>query len=149
MVNQVISTPHIKVGFDKGDQLNGLATMMIQYLQQNLDEFEHKRKQASGIQATVCVEVQNGVSITISFEKALIRVKNGSTDKADLYLSGSFARMAGILAGKLNPLTELIKNNINVRPLLRRPIRSYKIIRFLRMPSEFKIQADRPSRRIF
>jgi hypothetical protein len=132
----VKSTSRITVSSPDKDNLNGLGKMIIQYLEQNFEDFAYKTKQALGIHGRVVVEVEQGIAITISFEGERIRIMNGIGHGRTLQLAGRFSVFANVLSGKSNPLVEVFKGHIKIKSFLKRPIQSLKIFRFLKVPSE-------------
>jgi hypothetical protein len=118
------------------ESLNGLGKMMIQYLEQNLEDFPFKTKQALGIRGRLVVEVEQGIAITISFEGERIRIENGVAHVTALHLAGPFSVLANVLSGKSSPLIEVVKGHIKVKSFLKRPVQSLKIFLFLKLPAE-------------
>jgi hypothetical protein len=136
----------ISVNSPPGENLNGLGMMIQQYLEQNFADFEHKVEAALRIRGRVCVEVEKGIATTLSFEGERILIENGSAERLDLHLQGSYLLLSKILTGKANPFVEVMRGNIKLRALPRRPVQSLKILRFLKIPPELLIEPG-PSKR--
>jgi putative sterol carrier protein len=141
------SQPRVTVGFREGERLNGLGMMMVQYLEQNLADFEYKAQQGLSIRGRVSVEVEKGVAITTCFEGDHIQVENGVCGNPDLFLRSSFITLSEVLSGKANPFKELLRGKVKLGALPRRPIQSLKILRFLRIPRELLLDQPPPSRK--
>jgi len=120
--------------------LNGLGMMMLQYLEQNISEFESKSRKALSLRGVVTIEVEKGITSTLSFMGEKILVQNGSGLKPDLYLQGPFLIFSRILSGQANPYLELLKRNIKLKKWPTHPIRCIKIIKFLKIPTGFTPQ---------
>jgi len=141
------SQPRVTVGSREGERLNGLGMMMVQYLEQNLADFEYKAQQGLNIRGRVSVEVEKGIAITTCFEGDHIQVENGVCGNPDLFLRSSFITLSEVLSGKANPFKELLRGKVKLGALPRRPIQSLKILRFLRIPRELLLDQPPPSRK--
>ncbi len=120
--------------------LNGLGMMMLQYLEQNFNDFEYKSRQASRLRGRVTIEVERGIASTFSFMGEKILIQNGSGPRPDLYLQGPFLIFSRILSGQANPFWELLKKNIKLKKWPTHPIRCIKILNFLKIPAGFTPQ---------
>jgi hypothetical protein len=123
-----------------GERLNGLGMMMLQYLEQNFNEFENKSRKALGLRGVVTIEVEKGIASTLSFMGPKIFIKNGIGPNPDLHLNGPYLTFAKILSGQANPFTELLKRNIKLKSWPKRPIQCLKIMNFLKIPSGYTPQ---------
>jgi hypothetical protein len=132
----------VAVTSQSGEHLNGLGKMMLQYLEQNLEDFPSKAKQALGIRGRLVVKVEQEIAITLSFEGEKIQVDNGVSNRADFYLAGPFLLLVNVLSGRSNPFLEVVKGHIRVKPFFKRPIQALKILRFLKIPSGFMISTN-------
>ena len=124
----------------EGQSLNGLGMMIQQYLEQNFADFDHKVEAGRRIRGRVCVEVEKGIATTVSFQGEEIRIENGAGENLDLYLQSSYLLLANILSGKANPFLEIIRGNIKLRGIPRKPIQSLKVLSFLKIPPELLIE---------
>jgi putative sterol carrier protein len=125
-----------------GVKLNGLGSIMDQYLKQNLADIGYKVKQAQDIDGSISIEIENSIAVTVFFEGNRIRIENGIVSRPDLHLISSYALLASVLSGKANPLIEIIRGNIKLGRFLKRPIQAIKMLRFFKIPSEFRIQTS-------
>jgi putative sterol carrier protein len=137
--------PRISVCSLGEERLNGLGTMMLQYLEQNFADFEYKIKEGLRLRGCVAVEVDKGIATSIYFRGERIEIANGVSDHPDLYLKSSYLLLAAVLSGKANPYMELIRGKIKLKAWPKRPYQSYKILRFLKVPSE--LLQEKPSSR--
>jgi len=125
-----------------GVKLNGLGAILDQYLKQNLADIGYKVKQAQKINGSIGIEIENSIAVTVYFEGNRIRIENGVGSRPDLYLISSYALLANVLAGKANPLIEIFRGNIKLGRFIKRPIQALKMLRFFKIPSEFRIQTS-------
>jgi hypothetical protein len=133
-------SPRVSVRAAEGQSLNGLGMMLLQYLEQNLDEFDHKVEAALRLRGRVSVEVEKGIATTVSFHGDAIEIENGVGANPDLHLKASYLLLTKILSGKANPYAEVIRGNIKVLALPRRPIQSLKVLGFLKIPPELLLE---------
>jgi hypothetical protein len=131
-----VSTNPISICFQEGQNPNGLGMMMGQYLEQNLAEFSKKVRQGRRIRGSFAVEMEGGVAATITFEGDRIMIQNDVPAKPDLHLKGSYMVMSKVIAGQTNPFVELLRKHIRMASFPRRPLQCYRVLRFLRIPSE-------------
>ena len=136
MVNQ-----HVTVIYDQEETVNGLGTMIGQYLEQNIEEFENKRKQALKLDICTTVEMDKGIASTIRFSRDKIFIKNGVAEDSDMHMKGSYLTLANILTGKANPVKEILKKNVQIikHPLMK-PIQTFRLLSFLKIPKELLIK---------
>lgn len=126
----------------KAEQLlNGLGQMIQQYLEQNLEEFDYKVDQGLKLRGRVSVEVEKNIAVTVAFQGETIFLENGVTSHPDLHIRSSYLNLAKILAGTGSPLKELLRGNIKVCSIPRRPLQAIKILRFLKVPKELLVNA--------
>lgn len=98
----------------EGRQLNGQGMVMLQYLEQNLAAFEYKVEEGFRIRCRVSVAVDKGIAVTSTFMGERIILGNGVSRDSDLYLKSSYLHLTKVLAGKANPIWELLKGNIRL-----------------------------------
>ena len=130
----------IRVTAKDEENLNGLGQMMLQYLSQNIKEFEKKAKQAAKLQGTVSVEVGNNIATSLVFLGGEIQIHNGIAAEPDLHMKGSYLVLAKILSGSTGPLKELLAGGIKLKAWPRKPIESLRILSFLKTPPDFSAQ---------
>lgn len=133
-------TTPIDVCARDGQGLNGLGMMIQQYLEQNFADFDHKVEAGLRIRGRVCVEVEKGIATTVSFQGEKILIENGTGESLDLHLQSSYLLLSKVLTGKANPFFEVLRGNIKLRALPKKPVQSLKILRFLKIPPELLIE---------
>ena len=129
-----------------GEPLSGLGMMLLQYLEQNLAEFEDKANAALRLRGRVSVEVEKGIATTVSFLGDRILIENGVCRNPDLYLKSSYLLLSKVLSGKASPYAEVLRGNIKLLTVPKRPIQSLKVLGFLKIPPELLLE-PLPSKR--
>jgi len=143
------SSPRIRVAAPEGQSLNGLGMMIQQYLEQNLADFEDKVEAGLRIRGLVSVEVEKGIAVTLGFHGDRIVVENGVAPNPDLHLESSYLLLSKILSGKASPYVELLRGNIKLRTVPRRPFQSLRMLRFLEIPRELLLEKPLPKRNAY
>ncbi len=137
----------ITVEFMEGEKTNGLGMMIGQYLEQNLDEFEDKVKQARKLDIITSVEVEKGIAITITFSGNKILIQNDISEKSHLHLKSSYMTLADVLSGKINPVKGVISGEIKIEKLpLTKPFAALRLLNFLKIPEELLV--DTPEKAV-
>jgi hypothetical protein len=128
--------PIIKICGREDEKLNGLGNMILQFMQQEFGALEHKARTAREIKCKMSMEVEGGISVTISFEGDRILVENGVVGRPDLYMQGSYLLMTDILCGKVNAVFEVLKGNIKMKSIPRKPFQAFKVLGILKLDPE-------------
>lgn len=139
----------VAVSTVEGERLNGLGMMLVQYLEQNLAEFEQKVERALRLRGRVSVEVEKGVATTVSFLGDRILVENGVCRNPDLHIRGSYLLLARILSGKASPFREIARGNLKLARIPTRPVACLKTLAFLKVPSELLLEPEISRRRAY
>jgi putative sterol carrier protein len=127
----------ITVEFLANEKTNGLGMMIGQYLEQNLDEFEDKVRQARKLRIMTSVEVEKGIATTITFSPNRIFIQNGVSENAHLHLKSSYMTLADVLSGKINPVKGVVSGKIKIEKLpLTKPFAALRLLNFLKIPEE-------------
>ena len=132
--------PRVSVRAAEGQTLNGLGMMLLQYLEQNLGEFDRKVEAALRLRGRVSVEVEKEIATTLSFHGDAIEIENGVGPDPDLHLKSSYLLLSKILTGKASPYTEVLRGNIKLLAFPSRPIQSLKVLGFLKIPPELLLE---------
>ena len=117
----------------EGQKLNGLGNMILQFMQQEFSALDHKSETARKIRCKMSMEVEGGISVTVSFEGDQVLVENGIATRPDIYMKGSYLLMTDILCGKANPVMQLLKGKIKLMGIPRRPIQAFKVLGILKL----------------
>jgi hypothetical protein len=136
------SEPTIPIYQLEGQKLNGLGNMILQFMQQEIAASEQKSEKARKISCTMSMAVEGGISVTISFAGNRILVENGVILRPDMYMQGSYLLMTDILCGKVNPVFEVLKGNIKMKSIPRKPIQAFKVLGILKLDPEAEYVLD-------
>ncbi len=141
------SKSRITLVCNEKQNLNGLGMMILQYLDQNLTEFEDKVQEGLRIRGTFSVELEGGIASSIIFQGNQILIQNDVSSKPDLHLKGSYLLMSKVIVGQANPFIELLRKNIKLAAFPRRPIQSYRVLRFLKIPRKLLVDSKTSTRK--
>ena len=131
-----------------GEQpLNGMGMMILQYLEQNLADFEHKVEEGLRLQCCVTIEVDKGITTTVDFKGETIEVSNDAVPSPDLYLKSSYLLFANVLSGKANPVWETLRGKIKLKQLPKKPFQALRVLRFLKIPPELILETGEKRKR--
>jgi hypothetical protein len=117
----------------EGEDLNGLGMMVLQYLEQDFACFPYKAEAARRIRCRIGMEVDKGVAITVSFLGERVIVENGVRGNPDFHMKAPYLLLSRVLCGKASPVLELLRGNIKLLSLPRRPIQSFRVLRLLKI----------------
>jgi hypothetical protein len=130
----------ISIEYDQDEKVNGLGMMIGQYLEQNLEEFEDKVKQGLKLSINTSVEVEKGISTTIKFFGNRIFIQNGVSADTHLHLKSSYAVLAKVLSGTLNPATGVVGGEIKIIKIpTAKPFQAIRLLNFLKIPEELLV----------
>ncbi|MCL4553830.1 MAG: SCP2 sterol-binding domain-containing protein [Actinobacteria bacterium] len=108
--------------------------MVLQYLEQDLAEFEHKAQAARRVRCTIGMQVQGTpTAITVSFLGDRIVVENGIAGRPDLVFKGPYMLLADILCGRANPFAACLRGRLRFLSVPRRPFQALKVLRLLKV----------------
>lgn len=131
----------ISIVYAEGQKINGLGMMIGQYLEQNLEEFEDKVRQGLKLNISTSVEVEKQISTTIRFMGNKISIENGIPADTHLHLKSSYATLADVLSGKVNPFKGVIKREIKIiKFAFSKPFQALRVLKFLKIPEELLIE---------
>ncbi len=126
----------------EGQKLNGLGNMVMQFMQQEFGALDYKSDKARTINCKMSMEVEGGISISVSFEGDRILVENGVVERPDLYMQGPYMVMTDIICGKVSPVMEILKFNVKLKAFPRKPIQGFKILSILKIDPEAEYVLD-------
>ena len=105
--------PEVKV--KEGEQLNGLAAMLKETMDKNLQD-PKKYKAIEKVKGSVVIkETSSGVAVTIHFRQGEIEIQNDAIDKPNAYQEAGFENMAYISSGQLNPTMALLTGKVKAK----------------------------------
>lgn len=109
----------IEVRLAEGAQ-SGLASIVQQYLEQQISESAARRARAARLRGRLCLTATDyGVSVTVDFGPRFITVLDGVQCPVDASIAGSYSLLTGLLQGRANPLFEHLRGRLKVSASLR------------------------------
>ncbi len=95
---------------------SGLASIVQQYLEQQLGESQARRAKAARIRGRLGLTATDyGVSVTVDFGGASIAVSDGTRGPLDASIAGPYQSLTKLLQGRTNPLLEHLRGRLKVR----------------------------------
>ena len=95
---------------------SGLANIVQQYLEQNLEESEQRRRRALGLRGRVAMTAaDHEVTVTLDFRGEEIVIFDGPQEPLQASIAGPNRALVGLLQGEGNPLVEHLRGRLRVR----------------------------------
>jgi len=131
----VAATP-IRVRLADGAE-SGLANIVQQYLEQNLDDSETRRQRALGLRGRVAMTAtDHEITVTLDFRGEEIVIWDGACEPLQASIAGPHRALLGLLQGEGNPLLEHIRGRLRVRSSLRQPLLPLQVHGLMKLPPE-------------
>jgi hypothetical protein len=123
---------HVRLG--EGAQ-SGLANIVQQYLEQDLAEFEEKRRRASRLRGRVAMTASDhDATITLDFCGDEIVIWDGEKTPLDASIAGPYPTLVQLIQGRTNPIAGHLRGLLRVRSSLRNPLFPLKVHRLMKAP---------------
>lgn len=104
-----------EVKVKKGEELNGLGTMLKEIMDSNLKD-PKKCRSVEKLKASVVIrEATSGVAVTLHFKQGEIEMQNDAIDKPNAYQEAGFENMAYISSGQISPTMALLTGKVKAR----------------------------------
>jgi predicted lipid carrier protein YhbT len=127
---------HIEVRL-ASDAASGLASIMQQYLEQQLAECVRSRARAARIRgrfALIATDYKAGV--TVDFSGGEITIHDGMVEPIDARIAGPYAALTALIQGRTNPLIEHLRGRLRVSSSLWKPFLPLRLHRLMRLRPE-------------
>jgi hypothetical protein len=115
------------------DACDGLASIVQQFLQQQLDDSSKRRVRASRMHGRLGLTATDyGTSVTVDFRGDEIIVSDGSAELLDASIAGPYLSLTKLLQGRSNPLVEHLRKNLRVTSRLGNlffPLRVHRLMK--------------------
>jgi hypothetical protein len=115
------------------DASSGLASIVQQFLQQQLEESSKRRKRASRMRGRLGLTATDyQTSVTVDFRGDEIMVSDGSVEPLDASIAGPYKSLTKLLQGRSNPLVEHLRKHLKVRSRLGNlffPLRVHRLMK--------------------
>lgn len=112
---------------------SGLANIVCQYLEQDLAEFERKRRRAARLRGRVAMTASDhDTAVTLEFRGDEIVIHDGELGPLDASITGPHQALVKLLQGEAHPLVEHVRGRLRVRAKLRSmllPLRLHRLMK--------------------
>jgi hypothetical protein len=112
---------------------SGLAHIVCQYLEQDLAEFEGKRRRAARLRGRVAMTASDhDAAVTLEFRGDEIVIHDGAAAAVDASITGPHGALVKLLQGEAHPLLEHLRGRLRVHARLRSlllPLRLHKLMK--------------------
>jgi len=94
------------------DDLNGLGWTLKSLLDQNLERPD-VQKVVNKIEGTLVVtEKETDVSVTVSFHRGDLAIRNGAVQRPSASLSGGFEELSEVISGQIGPVRAVLTGRV-------------------------------------
>ena len=102
--------PEVKV--KKGEELNGLGTMLKETMDTNLKD-PKKYKSIEKLKGSVVIkESTSGVAVTLHLNQGQLEMQNDAIAKPTAYMEAGFENLAYICSGQLSPIVAMLTGKL-------------------------------------
>jgi hypothetical protein len=141
-VTLVAEPPAVAVRLEDGAE-SGLASIVQQYLEQDLAEFAGKRRLAQRLHGRLAMTADDyGTSVTVEFRGDEIAIWDGERPPLDARIVGPYRGLTRLLQGETNPLVEHLRGRLHVRSTLRKPFFPFHVHSLMKLPPEAKARRN-------
>jgi len=131
----LVATP-VRVRLADGTE-SGLANIVQQYLEQNLEESDRRRRRALGLRGRVAMTAaDHEITVTLDFRGSEIVIWDGECGPLQASIAGPHRALVGLLQGEGNPLLEHLRGRLRVRSSLRKPFFPLQVHGLMKLPPE-------------
>ncbi len=117
-----------------GGASSGLASIVEQYLTQQLSESEARRRRAARIRGRLSLTATDyDISVTVEFGGGAIAIWDGVQAPLDTKIAASYRTLTQLIQGRANPLVEHFRGRLKVTSRIRKillPIRVHRLMKF-------------------
>jgi hypothetical protein len=137
-------TDRIKVTLKEDGEPSGLAMMMLQYFEQNINDFDYKSKQASRITGTAAIEATEGdVGVTLHFKGDQIEIADGCLPDVNMFVRGGIFDITELATGASGgALRKIVSGKLTIESAWKHPLFALRVARFMSLPKEMRTNAD-------
>ena len=112
---------------------SGLASIVQQFIAQQLDESPKRRRRASRIRGRLgLIATDHDTSVTVEFGDFAIAVRDGTQEPLDASIAGTHRALTRLLQGEANPIIEHVRGRLKVTSKMRNlflPMRVYRLMK--------------------
>jgi putative sterol carrier protein len=109
-----------EVKLKRGEELNGLGTMLKEIMDANLKD-PMKYRSIEKVKGSVVIkESTSGVAVTLHLDQGELELQNDAIARPTAYMEAGFENLAHISSGQLNPILAMLTGRLKSRgnPLL-------------------------------
>jgi len=120
---------------------SGLANIVQQFLEQNLDESEQRRRRARRLRGRIAMTAaDHEITVTLDFRGEEIVIWDGEQGPLQASIAGPYQALVKLLQGEGNPLLEHLRGRLRVRSSLRTPFFPLQVHGLMKLPPEARDQ---------
>ena len=112
---------------------SGLASIVQQFIAQQLGESPKRRRRAARIRGRLgLIATDYDAAVTVEFGDVEIAVRDGTHEPLDASIAGTHRALTKLLQGEANPLIEHVRGRLKVTSKLRNlllPLRVYRLMK--------------------
>jgi len=102
--------PEVQV--KKGEELNGLGTMLKEIMDTNLKD-PKKYKSIEKLKGSVVIkESTSGVAVTLNLNQGQLEIQNDAIPKPNAFMEAGFENLAYISSGQLSPIMAMLTGKL-------------------------------------
>jgi SCP-2 sterol transfer family protein len=117
--------------------VSGLASIMQQYLDQQLADCVASRARAARIRGRFAlIATDYGAGVTVDFSIGEITIHDGTVEPIDARIAGPYAALTALIQGRTNPLIEHLRGRLRVSSSLWKPLLPLRLHRLMRLRPE-------------
>lgn len=145
-----MTADRVKVTIKGDGEPSGLAMMMLQYFEQNINDFGYKSEQASKIMGKVAVEAAEGdVGITLHFKGDRIEIFEGCLPDVNMFVRGGIFDITELATGGSGgALGKIFSGKLKIESAWKHPLFALRVARFMSLPAEMRVGDEAVSRSI-
>jgi putative sterol carrier protein len=125
-------SPQVEVRLAQGTS-SGLASIVQQFLEQQLGDSAQRRRRASRIHGRLgLIATDYCAAVTVEFAGHQIAVRDGTREPLDASIAGTYRALAKLLQGEANPLIEHLRGRLKVSSKMRGlclPLRVHRLMK--------------------
>jgi len=127
-----------------GGASSGLASIVEQYLSQQLSESEARRQRAARIRGRLSLTATDyDASVTVEFGGNGIAIWDGVRAPLDTKIAGSYRTLTQLLQGRANPLIEHFRGRLKVTSRLRKILLPLRVHQLMKLSAKQEPRARR------
>lgn len=133
---EVTATANIPVRLD-ADASSGLASIVKQFLEQQLADSTRRRRRASRLRGRLGLTATDyDASVTVDFRGDEIAVSDGSAGPLDATIAGPYQSLTKLLQGRSNPLIEHLRGRLKVTSRMGNLFFPFRVHRLMKLAPE-------------